>query len=85
MCCDHPAQPALLASGGSTPRLSETPTDSVELAGRWELDRGASDDPLDLISTAMVVTEVEPAGGARRPSGDGGGKVVAAAARVPAG
>ena len=73
MCCDHPAQPALLASGGSTPRLSETPTDSVELAGRWELDRGASDDPLDLISTAMVVTEVERAGGARRPSGDGGG------------
>lgn len=65
----------LITSCSSTPRLSVTPTDPVDLAGRWALDREASDDPLDMMTTAMVIAEVEDRSGTSRPpggTGDGG-------------
>jgi hypothetical protein len=63
----------LIAACSSTPRLSETPTAPVDLTGRWALDREASDDPVDMITTAMVIADAERGNGARglRAGGDG--------------
>lgn len=73
----------LLASCSSTPRLSETPTDDVDLSGRWVLDRDASDNPEEMIQTAMAIAQIERSasgpgsvskgGGAMRSSGGSNG------------
>ena len=66
----------VLASCSSTPRLSEIPSDDIDLSGRWVLDREASDNPQDVIQTAMVIAEVERANDRRGSAGGmgGGGK-----------
>jgi len=63
----------LFAACSSTPRLSESPELDVDLSGRWVLDREASDNPEEMIQTAMAIAQIEGAGSSRRKSGGKGG------------